>query len=364
MADFSSFGPSNPFNSSRSGSSNPFAGPSVAVIRDVPVLERVPIKLSHTAANFFAWKTYFGLLFREYDLLDHIDCTIDLLAMPHDRWPLRRRIRDVPVLERVLIKLSHTTANFFAWKTYFGLLFREYDLLDHIDGTIDLLAMPHDLDWGTIDATIIRWFFQTVSTDIFHTVVRDGDTARDVWKKITDLFTDNKIQRITFFYQEFFGLHQNDLSLNAFCLRLKTLSDELRDLEFPITDALLLSTLAAGLDEDLSHAASNLTLLTTPTYEQAVAYLRNEERRLKHLRAHAAHTAFAAGLSHGAPAPSSTGLPPRAPAPYYPPQQPATALWAPIISLHIQHIAKFQYFLRPLICVLNMKYLYTFGRRE
>jgi hypothetical protein len=58
-------------------------------------------------------------------------------------------------------------------------------LLDHIDGTVDLLAMPHDPDWSTIDANIIRWFFQTVSTDIFHTIVRDGDTARDVWKKIT-----------------------------------------------------------------------------------------------------------------------------------------------------------------------------------
>jgi hypothetical protein len=172
--------------------------------------------------------------------------------------------------------------------------------------------MPHDPDWSTIDATIIRWFFQTVSTDIFHTVVRDGDTAREVWKKITGLFTDNKIQRITFLQQEFFGLHQNDLSLDAFCLRLKTLSDELRDLEFLITDALLLSTLVAGLGEDLSHAASDLTLLTTPTYKQAVAYLRNEERWLKHLRAHAAHTAFIAGFSPGAPAPSPTGLPPRA----------------------------------------------------
>ena len=67
-----------------SGSSNPFAGPSIAVIREVPILERVPVKLSHTAANFFLWKTYFGLLFHEYDLLDHVDGSIDLLAMPHD----------------------------------------------------------------------------------------------------------------------------------------------------------------------------------------------------------------------------------------------------------------------------------------
>jgi hypothetical protein len=78
---FSSSGPSDPFDSSRSGISNPFAGPSVAVIRDIPIAERVPVTLSTTAANFFPWKTYFGLLFREYDLLDHVDGTMDLLAI-------------------------------------------------------------------------------------------------------------------------------------------------------------------------------------------------------------------------------------------------------------------------------------------
>ncbi|KAK1693077.1 hypothetical protein QYE76_009774 [Lolium multiflorum] len=177
------------FNSSGSGSSNSFAGPSVAVIRDIPIAEHVPVKLSTTAANFSPWKTYFGLLFREYDLLDHVD------------------------------------------------------------GTIDLLAMPHDPEWLAIDATIIRWFYQTVSNDIFRTVVRDGDSA----------------------HTEFFGTHQNDLSLDEYALKLKSLSDELRDLEFPIDDKIMLSTLSAGLSEDLSNTASNLTLLTTPTFEQALA---------------------------------------------------------------------------------------------
>ncbi|XP_071681837.1 uncharacterized protein [Lolium perenne] len=228
--------------SSGSGSSNPFAGPSVAVIRDIPIAEHVPVKLSTTAANFFPWKTYFGLLFREYDLLDHVD------------------------------------------------------------GTIDLLAMPHDPEWLAIDATIIRWFYQTISNDIFRTVVHDGDSVHTVWAKITGLFTDNRIQWVTFLQQEFFGTHQNDLSLDDYALKRKSLSDELRDLEFPIDDKIMLSTLSAGLGEDLSNAASNLTFLTTPTFEQAVAYLRLEERRLKHLRARAADTAFIAGFSRDAQA--------------------------------------------------------------
>ncbi|KAK1649270.1 hypothetical protein QYE76_067075 [Lolium multiflorum] len=230
--------PSDPFDSSRSGSSNPFAGPSIAVIRDIPIAERVPVTLSTTAANFFPWKTYFGLLFREYDLLDHVD------------------------------------------------------------GTIDLLAMPHDPEWLAIDATIIRWFYQTVANDIFRTVVQDGDSA----------------------HTEFFGTHQNDHSLDEYVLKLKSLSDELRDLEFPIDDKIMLSTLSAGLGEDLSNAASNLTLLTTPSFEQAVAYLRLEHRRLKHLRARAAHTAFVASLSGGAQAPAPCApAPAPAPRPMGPP---------------------------------------------
>nr|XP_020198077.2 uncharacterized protein LOC109783907 [Aegilops tauschii subsp. strangulata] len=230
-------------------------------------------------------------------------------------------IRDVPIERRVPVILSHNEANFYAWKTYFNLLFREYNLQDHIDDTANLFVLNRDADWLAIDATIIRWLFLTVSKDIFHTVVRDKDDACTVWNKIVGLFTDNKLQRIVFLQQEFFGCHQNDSSVDAFCMRLKTLSDELNDIGFKVGDELLLSTLTAGLNEDLGNAASNLTLMANPTYERAVAYLRLEERRLKHLRSRAVHTAFAAGYSRGGPAPS--GAPPGFPAPYQAPRPPA-----------------------------------------
>nr|XP_040248919.1 atrophin-1-like [Aegilops tauschii subsp. strangulata] len=179
---------------------------------------------------------------------------------------------------------------------------------DHIDGTANLFVLNRDADWLAIDATIIRWLFLT-------------DDACTVWNKIVGLFTDNKLQRIVFLQQEFFGCHQNDSSVDAFCMRLKTLSDELNDIDFKVGDELLLSSLTAGLNEDLGNAASNLTLMANPTYERAVAYLRLEERRLKHLRSHAVHTAFAAGYSRGGPAPSRA--PPGFPAPYQAPRPPA-----------------------------------------
>ena len=80
--------------------------------------------------------------------------------------PNPTHIRDVPISDHVPIKLSHASANFYAWKTYFKLLFCEYHLSDHVDGSADLLALRRDADWMAIDATIIRWLFLTVSPDI------------------------------------------------------------------------------------------------------------------------------------------------------------------------------------------------------
>ncbi|KAK1650348.1 hypothetical protein QYE76_068153 [Lolium multiflorum] len=229
------------------------------------------------------------------------------------------KLRAVAITDHVPVKLSTTAANYLAWKTYFYLLFREYNLRDHIDGTADLLAC--DSDWLAIDATIIRWLFLTVSPDIFKTVVREGDDARTVWGKINGLFTNNKLQRVVFLQQEFFGTPQGDQTLDAYCLRLKAISDELQDLGFRIGDELLLSTLTAGLNEDLGNAASNLTLMTNPTFERAVDYLRLEERRLKGVRTRAVHTAlWASGnsvLPHGGGAP-----PAPTPAPPHPAPQP------------------------------------------
>jgi hypothetical protein len=163
----------------------------------------------------------------------------------------------MPITDHVPVKLSVAEKNHYTWKTYFYLLFREYNLRNHVDGSVDLLD-HRDPDWLAIDATIIRWLFLTISPDIFKTVVREGDDARTVWIKINRLFTDNKLQRIIFLQQEFFGTPQHDQTLDAYCLRLKAISDELQDLGFQVGDALLLSTLTAGLNEPHPHGRAYL----------------------------------------------------------------------------------------------------------
>ncbi|XP_020181668.1 uncharacterized protein [Aegilops tauschii subsp. strangulata] len=154
-------------------------------------------------------------------------------------------LRDINVHARVPVILDASNSTYFTRKTYFTLLFRENNLVDHVDGTVDSRAMVDDTEWTVIDATIIRWFFTTISKDLFHTVVSAGDDVRALW---------------------------DEQSIDDYCRRLKTLADELRDIGAKVDDDLLLSTLTAGLNEDFGNTASNLTLMPEPSFPKFVAY--------------------------------------------------------------------------------------------
>jgi hypothetical protein len=79
--------------SSNSNTTNPFASPpptsdlsvtNPAHLRTVPITDHIPIKLSLTEPKYHAWKTYYYLIFREYNLRDHVDGTADLLSRDTD----------------------------------------------------------------------------------------------------------------------------------------------------------------------------------------------------------------------------------------------------------------------------------------
>ena len=107
-------------------------------------------------------------------------------------------VRDLDIHTRVPIKLDQSNSSYYAWKTYFNLLFREYYLLEHVDGSVDADLMAGDPDWAAIEASLIRWFYLTVSPDIFHTVGSEDDDACAMWTKINNLFTDNRVQHLVF----------------------------------------------------------------------------------------------------------------------------------------------------------------------
>ncbi|KAE8815383.1 Methyl-CpG-binding domain-containing protein 11 [Hordeum vulgare] len=199
------------------------------------------------------------------------------------------------------VRLAQIDSSYYAWKTYFSLVFREYNLLDHVDGSVDSSLVPVHDQWSTIDATLIRWFFLTMSRDLFHTVRHDGHDAHAVWTKLNDLFTHSRLEHHVFLQQEFFGCHQDNSSIDDYYFRLKTLVDELRDIGTKIDDDTLLNMLIAGLSKDFGHATANLSLINEPSFAKFVAYLWLEEHQMKQVKSQAMHTALTAVTTRGEP---------------------------------------------------------------
>ncbi|XP_073354991.1 uncharacterized protein [Aegilops tauschii subsp. strangulata] len=193
-------------------------------------------------------------------------------------------VYDLNINERLPIYLDQSRSSYYVWKTYFNLVFREYYLAEHIDNSVDNAVMKGDPEWSAIEATLIRWFYLTISKDIFHTIIAEDDDACTVWNKINALFTDKKLQRLVFLQQEFFECHQDDSTIDDYCMRLKMPVDELHDIGVKVSGEFMLSTLTAGLNEDFGNAASNLTVLPQPTFQIIIAYLKLEEQRMQKVK--------------------------------------------------------------------------------
>ena len=67
------------------------------------------------------------------------------------------------------------TPSFSTQCTYFSLMFREFQIQDHVDCLVDARAMHDDANWMAVDATIVKWLYRMVSREIISHVIRDDD---------------------------------------------------------------------------------------------------------------------------------------------------------------------------------------------
>ncbi|KAE8770526.1 hypothetical protein D1007_57727 [Hordeum vulgare] len=87
----------------------------------------------------------------------------------------------------------------------------------------------------------------------------EDQTAQEAWTLITNLFLDNQMTRAVYLEAEFRGLVQGDLSVTAYCHRLKALSDALGDVGTPSPTRRSFSTASAA-----SMRASPTSLPSSP----------------------------------------------------------------------------------------------------
>ncbi|XP_074266830.1 uncharacterized protein LOC141590118 [Silene latifolia] len=102
--------------------------------------------------------------------------------------------------------------------------------------------------WETLDATVLQWIYVTITGDLLETVVEENSTAKGCWGRIRDIFQDNKYFSAVTLEQEFSHVSMEDFStFFAYCQRLKSLVDQLKNVDSPATDSRLVIQLVSDL---------------------------------------------------------------------------------------------------------------------
>jgi hypothetical protein len=107
----------------------------------------------------------------------------------------------------------------------------------------------------------------------------------------------NKAPRAIFLNHEFHSMTQGDLSIDAYCVRMKEKADELRDVGQPVSEANLILNLLRGLNEVYSNVTDNIVRTQPLTLDAARHQLLLKELCLKNKEKVRATTALLAAAS-------------------------------------------------------------------
>ncbi|XP_026378762.1 uncharacterized protein LOC113273219 [Papaver somniferum] len=136
--------------------------------------------------------------------------------------------------------------------------------------------------------------FATMTKDLMLTILKKGKTGKEIGDHLKTLFQDNKGSRAANLEYKFVNLKFSDCaSVDDYCDKLKSLSDRLSDLDFPMNDKRLVIQLVNVLTEEYNTVASFIQQ-SMPTFDAARSQLRTEEIRGPQHSLASAPTALAA----------------------------------------------------------------------
>ncbi|WVZ77785.1 hypothetical protein U9M48_025609 [Paspalum notatum var. saurae] len=171
--------------------------------------------------------------------------------------------------------LDFEESNYGQWRLCFLAVFAKFGLLDHIN---DAKAQGTS-DWVQNDFSIVSWLYCTISSDLLRTVQTRRDTAYSLWRSIRALFRNNAATRSVYVGAEFRNMYQGDMSVMAYCTKVKQLADQLGDLGSPVSEPDLVTTLLCGLNPRLHHVIPSLTVHKRPSFLKVRSHLLLEEHR-------------------------------------------------------------------------------------
>ncbi|KAI3706128.1 hypothetical protein L1987_76386 [Smallanthus sonchifolius] len=167
------------------------------------------------------------------------------------------------------------------WVKLFMLHATGYDVVQHIDGSPSPDKDSTDYpSWKKIDAVVLQWIYGTLTKPLLVRVLEDKSTAYEAWKRVQNLFLNNKGSRAASLQHELTNLTLTSMpNLEAYCQRIRELADQLTAVDCPINNTQRILYLVRGLPREYDAVASILNQ-SLPSWEDACDRLQSEARRI------------------------------------------------------------------------------------
>jgi hypothetical protein len=75
-------------------------------------------------------------------------------------------IQHMNICTHVPITLDYGDTMFSAWSAFFDATLHKFELINHVDGTIDAQNMWHNTEWLQIDQCIVSWLYTSITPSL------------------------------------------------------------------------------------------------------------------------------------------------------------------------------------------------------
>ncbi|KAK1626474.1 hypothetical protein QYE76_000831 [Lolium multiflorum] len=187
---------------------------------------------------------------------------------------------NIDIHKYIKFKLDAAVGNWHKWRNLFLCVLSKINARDHVEEE----TSPHlaTEEWRAADVDIVLWIYGTISDELQDVIMTDDGTAFSAWQALQHFFTENAEGREIHLAKEFENIVQGDMTVVAYCRKLKSVADQLGDVNAPVTDKKLTMRLIAGLGDDYKMQGELLeTMKPFPTFMQARSRLQLAEEKLK-----------------------------------------------------------------------------------
>ncbi|XP_071718009.1 uncharacterized protein [Rutidosis leptorrhynchoides] len=190
----------------------------------------------------------------------------------------------------ISITLELDKSQYTRWAELFKITCTAFDVIDHIitptesseSATVTSdKSNTSNVSWFRLDAVVLNWMYGTVSLEVLNTIFEAGSTAAKTWLRIQNLFQDNKSSRALYLQRQFTNIKLDNFpNVSAYCQELKSIADQLENVDEKLSDPRIVLQLIAGLNDNYDTIGSQMAHITPlPLFYQARSMLLLEETR-------------------------------------------------------------------------------------